>query len=191
MIVPKIQVHAKQTEDATTAAMYFPMSSAEDSSSSLLSSSLTVDSQDIQHIRDNNDDVINSDDIITSNSQPASVDQAPAIAMRRSRWSRLGHSAGDGGGKGHRSVSFGKGVGSSITRVGSEGIDYSGNDDNNNNDSDDDDVCTVWRSCVASNSPPLSKVESQVLQAQLTRDGTLRQGDRQSFLPSRPKVRVS
>ena len=90
----KIRVHAKQSEEVTIAAKYFPMSFAEDTSSNVLSSSLTVDLHDIQHTNDNNDnddDIINSDDMITSSSQLASTDQAPAIATGRTRWNRLRH----------------------------------------------------------------------------------------------------
>ena len=67
----KIQVHAKQSEEVAIAAKYFPMSFAEDTSSDVLSSSLTVDPQDIQHVNGNNnddDDIMNSDDMITSSS---------------------------------------------------------------------------------------------------------------------------
>ena len=99
----------------TVAARYFPMSFAEDTSSSPLTSSLIVDLQDTRH---NND---NDDDTTISNSQQASADQAPAIATHRSRWNRVGRNVDNGGeGKGRRVVSFGKGIGGSATGLESE-----------------------------------------------------------------------
>ena len=48
----KSRFHTKRNEEVNIAAKYFPMSFAEDPSASLLSSSSTVDLQDIQHIND-------------------------------------------------------------------------------------------------------------------------------------------
>ena len=90
------------------------------------------------------------------------------------------------------SVGKSKAVGGKSKAVGGKSI--SNDDDNNDNDDRrrrNMHAMSVWRSCVAGNPPPLSKVGGRGLVAPTDGDGTLQQGDPAIGGLSQIKDRVS